>query len=507
VTSVIGFAEADALGVSSINTFSANLTPDKEAISLKINNTTLSLANGFLTMYTSSIPAGTIAPEAPVSSLGGNHTTAFQLRGYDYQIRTGSHTLSESFVFDNPDTGLQSQAGLNAIVMEAVAGTTIWEASVFNNANVAYTFNKDVGDKNYELSNHLGNVLSVVTDKKLPKLELDNEIKGEGNSYDFGMRMYDPRVSKFLSLDPRMHEFTWLSPYAYAANNPVKLIDIEGEGPDDPCCVNSNFKNFWLGYTVLTTYGNDLTIWSDIEEVTLAYSKLWYFMYNPYSSHENNVTNFDRAWRMYETMAYMHRQNPAETTRRIEEFINMKESPAREQKIIDFFTWAQKRSDHWAGLELGMMGLDMALAAVMIKPHTPRNRNYSFSGITTKPTMKPIGADGTVQKMPSKAYRKGRLNNDKDMTHGMSEDGSLSFRESLTNPIGQKILPGSSSRKVDYIEVDVSKLPEGSVILDGGLPIPGKEGQFFAPGHISIKATLEEIRAASTPMKFPKLKL
>jgi len=62
-------------------------------------------------------------------------------------------------------------------------------------------------------------------------MEKDDEIKGNGNSYDFGTRMYDPRIGKFISLDPRMREFSHMSPYAYAANNPVYYEDQEGEGP------------------------------------------------------------------------------------------------------------------------------------------------------------------------------------------------------------------------------------------------------------------------------------
>jgi RHS repeat-associated protein len=63
-------------------------------------------------------------------------------------------------------------------------------------------------------------------------MEKDDEIKGNGNSLDFGARIYDPRIGKFLSLDPRMSDFPFMSPYCYAANSPIMFIDVNGEGPD-----------------------------------------------------------------------------------------------------------------------------------------------------------------------------------------------------------------------------------------------------------------------------------
>ena len=58
--------------------------------------------------------------------------------------------------------------------------------------------------------------------------EKDNEIKGAGNSYDFAFRVYDPRLGKFLSTDPLLKEFPWSSSYAFAENDVIRSIDIEG---------------------------------------------------------------------------------------------------------------------------------------------------------------------------------------------------------------------------------------------------------------------------------------
>ncbi|PHR42305.1 MAG: hypothetical protein COA32_17600, partial [Fluviicola sp.] len=62
----------------------------------------------------------------------------------------------------------------------------------------------------------------------------DDEMKGEGNSYDFGARMYDPRVGRWLSLDPMARQYPHLSPYNFVANNPIIFTDANGEVILDP---------------------------------------------------------------------------------------------------------------------------------------------------------------------------------------------------------------------------------------------------------------------------------
>ena len=58
--------------------------------------------------------------------------------------------------------------------------------------------------------------------------ENDNEVKGTGNQQDYGMRIYDPRLGKFLSVDPLYREFPWNSTYAFSENEPIACIDLDG---------------------------------------------------------------------------------------------------------------------------------------------------------------------------------------------------------------------------------------------------------------------------------------
>jgi len=58
--------------------------------------------------------------------------------------------------------------------------------------------------------------------------ENDNEIKGEGLQIDYGFRIYDPRLGKFLSEDPLTASYPHYTPYQFAGNNPVRFIDLDG---------------------------------------------------------------------------------------------------------------------------------------------------------------------------------------------------------------------------------------------------------------------------------------
>jgi uncharacterized protein RhaS with RHS repeats len=53
-------------------------------------------------------------------------------------------------------------------------------------------------------------------------------VYGEGNVYDYGFRIYNPRLGKFLSVDPLTSTFPFLTPYQYASNKPIVAIDLDG---------------------------------------------------------------------------------------------------------------------------------------------------------------------------------------------------------------------------------------------------------------------------------------
>jgi RHS repeat-associated protein len=57
------------------------------------------------------------------------------------------------------------------------------------------------------------------------------ELDEETGLYYYGARYYDPRVSLWLGVDPSQEKYPSISTYAYALENPLKFIDIDGRDP------------------------------------------------------------------------------------------------------------------------------------------------------------------------------------------------------------------------------------------------------------------------------------
>jgi RHS repeat-associated protein len=80
-------------------------------------------------------------------------------------------------------------------------------------------------------------------------MEKDDEMKGKGNSLDFGARVNDPRLGRWLSLDPLANKYPGTSAYVAFADNPVLFVDPDGRlvkvSKDDPNVVIDNSGGKW----------------------------------------------------------------------------------------------------------------------------------------------------------------------------------------------------------------------------------------------------------------------
>lgn len=168
------------------------------------------------------------------------------------------------------------------------------------NDHCKYNYRRELGNKQYEVTNHLGNVLATVSDRKLHAddyayttwssgtkyaydatrniyyqnasgtyqrtlassdskadfytadvisysdyyafgAQMDGRMGGsyrfdyngketdpESDLQDYGMRIYNARLGRFLSVDPLSAEYPWNSTYAYAENDVIRCGDLDG---------------------------------------------------------------------------------------------------------------------------------------------------------------------------------------------------------------------------------------------------------------------------------------
>jgi hypothetical protein len=53
-------------------------------------------------------------------------------------------------------------------------------------------------------------------------------VKGDRNQQDYGLRVYDGRLGRFLSVDPLTKQYPWYTPYQFAGNTPIQAVDLDG---------------------------------------------------------------------------------------------------------------------------------------------------------------------------------------------------------------------------------------------------------------------------------------
>ncbi|MNU91499.1 RHS Repeat protein [compost metagenome] len=107
--------------------------------------------------------------------------------------------------------------------------------------------------------------------------EKDDELKGKGNSYDFGARMYDSRLGRWLTIDPLAKQFANQSPYNYAANSPIYLLDSDGKVVKLYNAAGELIATISKGKTVINKTGKllieDINILSSYEFAKMSYGE------------------------------------------------------------------------------------------------------------------------------------------------------------------------------------------------------------------------------------------
>ena len=211
-----------------------------------------------------------------VNDASGNKMSIYK-RGYEYRANHRNayrtyYDLEEQLLYGSDRLGsVNSNTRLfnNAYTSSPETTYAGWDISTKLNVAPAATFafgSRLLGKKEYDLTDHLGNVTVQLSDRKTGTL-VTGDVQAEVLSYQqyfpfgWGMlgrqsntdiarfgynnmefdgetgmnnslfRQYDSRVSRWLSVDPKSDEIPGISPYSHCSGNPILLVDSEGDLP------------------------------------------------------------------------------------------------------------------------------------------------------------------------------------------------------------------------------------------------------------------------------------
>ena len=205
---------------------------------------------------TNTVPSG-ITITYYVRDAQGNVMATYQESKANSTKPSEPFTLNDFHIYGSSRLGTK-QEGL--VLVENGAAVT----------GIDYTYRK-LGNKRYELSNHLGNVLEVISDRKLAfgtgndihyfeadvvsysdyypfgmlmpnrhgddgngyrygfqGQEMDDEVAGKGNRASYKFRMHDVRIGRFFAVDPLAYKFPYYSPYHFSSNSVIMAVELEG---------------------------------------------------------------------------------------------------------------------------------------------------------------------------------------------------------------------------------------------------------------------------------------
>ncbi|HTF05447.1 MAG TPA: RHS repeat-associated core domain-containing protein [Bacteroidia bacterium] len=217
---------------------------------------------------------------------------------FDYDAmgqRVAKHVYDDSWNWEKSTYYVRSPQGLimatyDQEVVSSVMNYTLKERAIYGQSRLGlYTdtiemigssmdttyLSHNVEFRQYELSNHLGNVICVVTDLAVGKdwsspgdsiienyhadivtatdyyafgvtmqernfslkvyrygyngKEREDDLVGEGNSYNYDSRILDTRLGRWFVIDAKAAKCQYESPYSYVGNSPMVFVDPNGE--------------------------------------------------------------------------------------------------------------------------------------------------------------------------------------------------------------------------------------------------------------------------------------
>jgi len=280
------------------------------------------------------------------------------------------------------------------------------------------------GQKRYELTNHLGNVLVVLTDRKLAydvtgdynweyfqsyiraiqdyepfgselpgrsltftsyKYGFNNQEQDRefGEYYSFEYRVNDVRLGRFLSVDPLEGEYPWNSTYAFAENDIIRCVDLEGAeklysfefwSMDNPLSNYIFNKNSEYSEKPVLTFGLHNIKLGHIDDWEYNNSLIVPFIHNSFGSLWNSAATTWNQGMQGRTLSHMNQEN----LQSFNDFLEEGFGPNYEKVWSDPNTW-----ENLGGLALGLGIKKLSTVNFKVPSKPSINSRFQFSTNST----------------------------------------------------------------------------------------------------------------------------
>jgi RHS repeat-associated protein len=242
------------------------------------------------------------------------------------------------------------------------------------NTNAIHNWVNVRGAKQYELTNHLGNLIVNLTDKKfgvtsdsitkyfkpdvvnawdyyvfgvgMPQRiwvnsgyrfgfngkEKDDDVKSYGRQIDYGNRIYDPRVGRFLSVDPQASKLPGEGPYSAMGNNPILNIDPDGKFtvPVHQRITKQAFLNSGLGKGFLNRFYDDLY-------AGVRYADWYHFYQDKHFDNRKSFQEVQKAWDVLDNAITLNIKDIGEGNKQLGGF-NVENLGIKLHSVQDFYS-------------------------------------------------------------------------------------------------------------------------------------------------------------------------
>ncbi|HMQ70530.1 MAG TPA: RHS repeat-associated core domain-containing protein [Ignavibacteria bacterium] len=115
------------------------------------------------------------------------------------------------------------------------------------------------------------------------------------NHYDYGFRIYNPGIGRFLSVDPLTRSYPWYTPYQFAGNKPIWAVDLDGL--EEYYSTEGKYLKTYYGSKEMRIIDEDMFDYiSSIDDIEFRDQALLFKSYRAYEDNFENEKNILKAW-------------------------------------------------------------------------------------------------------------------------------------------------------------------------------------------------------------------